>query len=94
MKAIQIESVTLSELLHAIDKLVEKRLSALIVYKDTARLLTREQIKDQFGISFSTIHRYVTRGVLVPKRRFGKDYFDLVAYYGVQVRLPTTLLKY
>ncbi len=76
MKTIQIESVTLDELLHAIDQLVEKRLSSLIVYKDTARLLTRKQIKDQFGISFSTIHRYVTRGILIPKRIGGKVYFD------------------
>jgi len=76
MKTIQIESVTLEELLHAIDQLVEKRLSSHIVYKDTARLLTRQQIKDQFGISLSTIHRYVTRGILIPKRIGGKVYFD------------------
>jgi len=77
MKTIKIESVTLDDLLHAIDKLIGKRLSALIVYKDTARLLTREQIKDQFGISLSTIHRYVIRGILIPKRIGGKVYFNL-----------------
>ncbi len=79
MKTIQIESVTVDELLHAIDKLVEKRLSALIASKDTARLLTRKQINDKYGISFSTIHRYVTRGILIPKRIGGKVYFDYAA---------------
>ena len=77
MKTIQIESITLRELLHAIDKLVEKRLSLLILRRDKARLITRKQVKDQFGISFSTIHRYVTRGILIPKRIGGKVYFDL-----------------
>jgi predicted DNA-binding transcriptional regulator AlpA len=76
LKTIQIESVSFDELLHAIDKLIETRLESLIGFKEPARLLTRKQIKDQYGISFSTIHRYVTRGFLVPKRLGGKVYFD------------------
>lgn len=76
MKTIQIESVTLEDFLNSISLEISKCLLEHAKRSDCIELLTRKQLRDKFGLSYSTIHRYVSKGILTPRRIGGKVFFD------------------
>ncbi len=64
------------ELLLAIRSEVSKCISEHLARPEENALLTRRQLKNKYGLSYSTIHRYVSKGILIPSRIGGKVYFD------------------
>ncbi len=76
MKTLQIEGVTLDDFLQAISSEFSKCLLEHARSFDSSELLTRKQVRDKFGLSYSTIHRHVVNGILTPSRIGSKVYFD------------------
>lgn len=75
MKLMQIQDVSFEELLLAIKDIVQKCISDQSV-KSSPPLLTRKELKLKYGLSYSTISRYISRGLLVPNRIGGKVFFE------------------
>lgn len=75
MKTIQIE-INFNDFLKELNVEISKCLVEHLRRSDDNELLTRKQLRQKYGLSYSTIHRYMTRGILRPNRIGGKVFFD------------------
>jgi len=76
MKMIQVQEVSVEELVLSISKEVSIFILNHLSKAQEPILLNRRQLKENYGFSYSTISRYVSKGLLTPKRIGGKVFFD------------------
>lgn len=61
----QVESVTYSELLKEIDKIVKKNVTEIqFPKKEDDELWTRQQVADYFQVSLTTVHTWLKDGLI------------------------------